>query len=80
VVYATVPGRAALTGGSVLVRTGGELFAGSLDYNAAARRVVSDISDYYLLGYTPEPSKRDLRSVSVVVARQGVRVHARERR
>jgi hypothetical protein len=80
IVYAAVPALATMTGGGLLERTGGALFAGNSDFKNAVARVLSDVSEYYLIAYTPQPSKRDLRPVSVRVSKRDVRVRMRNRR
>jgi hypothetical protein len=79
-VYAAIPGLATMTGGGLLERTGGALFAGNVDFKSAVARVLSDMSEYYLIAYTPQPSKRELRSISARVTRRDVRVRMRNRR
>jgi VWFA-related protein len=67
--------------GNGLVRlTGGEMFAHSNRFAPAAEAVWREAGHYYLLGYWPVASKRDLHSIDVKVARKGVHVHARQRR
>jgi hypothetical protein len=64
-----------------LVRlTGGEVFAHSNDFVPAADAVWRESGHYYLLGYWPVASRRDLHSIDVRVARKGVHAHARQRR
>ena len=42
--------------------------------------IAREAGHYYLLGYWPAASRRELRSIDVNVARKGVRVRARQRR
>ena len=60
--------------------TGGERFGNSNDFQHAADAIWREAGHYYLLGYWPAASNRDLRSIDVSVARQGVHVRARQRR
>ena len=60
--------------------TGGKVFAHENDFSLAARAIWREAGHYYLLGYWPAASKRELRSIDVHVARKGVRVRARQRR
>ena len=80
VVYAAIPSQVSLVGEMIIGRTGGDVFAGTASYRPAVERVYGDLSHYYMLGYTPTSSKKDLRSVSVRVNRRGVTVHTRSRR
>lgn len=59
--------------------TGGRRIGLSNDYSGALRGVMSDASDYYMLGYESPRSERDgkFRDIDVKVARRGVRVIAR---
>ena len=79
-VYAAVPALATMTGGGLLERTGGEMFGGTIDFAASAQRMMGHLSDFYLLAYTPQASKKDLRPLSVKVSRRDVRVRTRNRR
>jgi VWFA-related protein len=60
--------------------TGGKIFAHENDFLAAANAIWREAGHYYLLGYWPAVSKRDLRSIDVTVTRKGVHVRARQRR
>ena len=80
VVYAAIPGRFTLAGGSLIDSTGGEAFGGISNFVPAVEQIYGSLSQYYLLGYVPQPSKKDLRNLSVRVNRRGVTVHARTRR
>ncbi len=80
VVYAAIPGRFTLGGGGLIERTGGEAFGGTSNFVPAVEQVYGDLSQYYLLGYEPATSKKDLRSISVRVNRKGVTVHTRNKR
>ena len=67
--------------GTGLVRiTGGEIFAGANNFEPAANAIWRDAGHYYLLGYWPTASTRDLHAIDVKVARKGVHVRARQRR
>jgi VWFA-related protein len=59
--------------------TGGFASVNSNDFSTAFRRVVSDNSTYYVLGYYPTNERRDgrFRKVTVRVSRPGLEVRAR---
>jgi hypothetical protein len=78
--YAAVPGRFTLTGGSLPERTGGDVLGGTTDFGPAVQRVMNDLSDYYMLTYTPAPSKKDTRGIVVKVKRKGATARTRNRR
>jgi len=64
-----------------LVRlTGGELFANSNDFGPPAAAIWREASTYYLLGYWPAASTKDLHSIGVKVARKDAHVRSRQRR
>lgn len=60
--------------------TGGKVFAHENDFSLAANAIWREAGHYYLLGYWPAASKRELRSIDVRVLRKGVHVRARQRR
>jgi VWFA-related protein len=66
--------------GGLVQMTGGKTFAHENDFVAAANAIWREAGHYYLLGYWPAASKRELRSIDVTVTRKGVRVRARQRR
>jgi hypothetical protein len=80
VMYAAIPGRVSITGGGLVQRSGGEVFAGLTNFVPAVEAVFRDLSQYYLVRYTPPASKKDMRSVTVRLNRRGVDVHARNKR
>ena len=59
--------------------TDGIAIVGTTDLDARLRRIVDDLSSYYLLGYTPTNARHDgkFREVTVRVKRDGVAVRAR---
>ena len=62
-----------------LVRlTGGELFANSNDFGPPATAIWREASSYYLLGYWPPVSSKELHSIDVKVARKDTRVRSRQ--
>jgi VWFA-related protein len=79
-VYAIIPGRSTLSGGGLSDLTGGEVFATMYDVGPAIDRILSDMSNYYMLGYWPSEKARELHSIDVKVPRQGVHVYARRLR
>ena len=60
--------------------TGGRIFAHENDFAPAGEAVFREAGHYYLLGYWPAASRKDLRSIDVRVSRKGARVHARQLR
>ena len=78
---AGITGRLKVTSGYGLVLvTGGDNLYNSASFEAAADRIWRDAGHYYLLGYMPLRSSRDLHDVEVTVTRPGLRVRARTRR
>jgi hypothetical protein len=69
--------RSNATGNSVADATGGEVFMNTLDLNRPIDIVRRDTGNYYLLGYWPNASGRELHSVDVKLNRRGVKVRAR---
>jgi VWFA-related protein len=80
VFYGAVPARFTLAGGGLAERTGGDVLGGTSNFVDAVERVYADLSHYYLLGYEPPASKKDLRNISVRVNRRGITVHTRNKR
>ena len=69
-----------VSSGGLVQLTGGRVFAHENDFSLAAGAIWSEAGHYYLLGYWPSASTRDLHEIDVSVARKGVRVRARQRR
>lgn len=80
VVYAAIPALATMTGGGLIERTGGEMYAGTIDFAASAEKVMGQLSDFYLLAYSAQVSDKDLKPISVKVTRRDARVRTRNRR
>jgi hypothetical protein len=80
VAYAAVPGRVMIVGGGLVERTGGQVFGGLTNFAPAVEKVYRDLSHYYMVGYSPQPSKKDLRGLSVRVNRKSVTVDTRNKR
>jgi len=59
--------------------TDGIAIVDTTDIDSRARRIIDDLSSYYLLGYTPTNTRHDgkLRTIAVRVKRDGVAVRAR---
>jgi VWFA-related protein len=59
--------------------TGGMAIVDTNDLDGRIRRIIDDVSSYYLLGYTPTNTRHDgtFRSIAVRVKRPGVSVRAR---
>jgi hypothetical protein len=69
-----------MSAGGIVQMTGGKIFSHENDFSPAAQAIWREAGHYYLLGYWPVASKRDLFSIDVSVRRKGVRVRARQRR
>ena len=81
VFYALVPARVSLMGGSLVERTGGELFSSATNFDEGVRRLFQDLSEYYLVGYRSTASlNKPIHSVSVKTTRRDARVRTRSQR
>jgi hypothetical protein len=60
--------------------TGGDSFANAMKFDRFVDNLWREVTDYYLLGYWPSPSKHALPSIDVKVKRKGVQVRARRSR
>jgi VWFA-related protein len=69
-----------ITGNGLVQQTGGRVFAHENSFPPAAEAIWRDAGHYYMLGYWPPASTRELHSIDVSVARKGARVHARRAR
>ena len=69
-----------VSGNGLVQLTGGRIFAHENNFVPAGEAIWQEAGHYYLLGYWPAASKRDLRSIDVSVARKGVKARARQRR
>ena len=67
-------------GGGLVETTGGGAFVGSNDFERDARMIWNEAGHYYLLGYTPTASRRDLHTIDVSIRRSGLHTRARQRR
>ena len=80
-VYALVPNglssRGDVAGGSIAETTGGDAFRNTNDIGRVIDAVRRDTGTYYLLGYWPGVSSRDLHALDVKVNKRGLRVRAR---
>jgi VWFA-related protein len=79
-VYAIVPAQVQFTGGHLPEVTGGTAFATTSEFERIAAQIWNQLGSYYLLGYRPFSSARDLTPVTISAARRGVSLHARRRR
>ena len=60
--------------------TGGKIFAHENNFAPAGEVIWREAGHYYLIGYWPVASKRELHTIDVSVARKGVHLLARQRR
>lgn len=82
-VYAVMPvppGSIVTAARGLVDYTGGSAFFNTSSFDAYVDGLWREASQYYLAGYWPTPSKRELRDVQVKVARKGVRVRHRSKR
>ena len=73
-------GRMRIERNGVVARTGGEAFYNRNDFAPAVQQIWQDGGHYYLLGYAPPASKRELHDIDVRVDRPGLKVRARRTR
>ncbi len=80
-VYALVPNglssRVEVASGSLADTTGGEAFRNTNDVGRVIDIVRRDTGHYYLLGYWPAASSRELHSIEVTTKKRGLQVRAR---
>jgi VWFA-related protein len=79
-VYGIIPQNTRIGGTTLAEVTGGQLFITTSAFEQAFDRIWSELSRYYLVGYTPASSSGELPQIGVKVARRGVQVRARVRR
>ena len=82
-IYAVLPVRPGAIirfSNGIVDHTGGSGFFNTSKFEAFVDGLWRDAGDYYLLGYWPASSKRDLHSIDVKVARRDVRVRTRRTR
>jgi len=79
-VMPTPPGTLAWREVGIARMTGGDAFANSSSFDTFVDGIWRDAGHYYLLGYWPAASSRELHSIDVKVSRKGARVRARRRR
>ena len=78
---AGITGDVKLSGSTGLVaQTGGEAFYNSNKFEQHVERIWSEAGHYYLLGYSPALSNRELHRIQVSVGREGVRARVRRSR
>jgi VWFA-related protein len=73
-------GGLSVSGNGLVQTTGGRIFAHENSFKPAADAIWREAGHYYLLGYWPSASTRELHAIDVSVARKGVHVRARQRR
>lgn len=79
-IYALLALPARVSGEGIVEATGGTVFRGVSDFRPVLDRIWQDAGHYYLLGYWPPASSKEVHSISVKVARKGVQVLARRQR
>jgi VWFA-related protein len=79
-VYAFMPVQQNVGDGGIHDYSGGTAFTNATNFKPFADRIWSELSNYYMIGYTPEATNKELRSISVKVSRGGARVHVRRQR
>lgn len=79
-VYALLAVPARVSGKGIVEATGGAIFHGESDFRPVLDRIWQDAGQHYLLGYWPPASSKDVHTISVKVARKGVKVLARRQR
>ena len=78
--YALTPARIAARSGGLVEATGGDVFTPTSDVGPAIDRIMRDAANYYVLGYWPAGTPRDVHRVEVKVRQKGAKVHARRMR
>jgi hypothetical protein len=69
-----------VSGSGLVQQTGGRVFAHENSFPPAAEAIWREAGHYYMLGYWPAASNKELHSIDVSVTRKGARVHARRSR
>jgi hypothetical protein len=69
-----------ISGNGLVEATGGRLFANENRFPPFAEAIWREAGHYYLLGYWPTASHRELHGIDISVTRKGARVHARKQR
>ena len=64
----------------LVAHTGGDALYNSRSFEPMVERIWRDAGHYYLLGYTPFASSRELHKIDVTVTRSGTRIRARSTR
>ncbi len=78
--YALTPARVSARSGGLIEATGGDVFTPTSDVGPAIDRILRDAGNYYVLGYWPSGTARDVHRVEVKVRQKGAKVHARRLR
>ena len=79
-VMPVAPGTLVGVGNGLVGITGGNAFFNTTKLEPFVDSVWREASQYYLLGYWPQNSKRELHDIQVKVSRKGLQVRARTRR
>jgi hypothetical protein len=79
-VMPVAPGTLVGLGNGLVGITGGNAFFNTTKLEPFVDSVWREASQYYLLGYWPQNSKRELHDIQVKVSRKGLQVRARTRR
>jgi hypothetical protein len=76
-VYAMIPVRMNLMQGALTDLSGGTSYLAQDDFAQSAARFWGELGQYYMVGYTAQPSSKALRKIVVRTTRRGAVVHAR---
>jgi VWFA-related protein len=76
-VYAMIPIRMNFMEGALTDLSGGTAYLAQDDFTQSAAQFWRELGQYYLVGYAPQPSSKDLRKIVVRTTRKGGIVHAR---
>jgi VWFA-related protein len=76
-VYAMIPLRINFMTGALTDLSGGTAYLGQDDFVQSAAQFWRELGQYYMVGYTAQPSTKDLRKIVVKTTRRGAIVHAR---
>jgi len=79
--FALVPARVSLMGGTLIERTGGEMYSSATNFDDGVRRIFQDLSEYYLVSYRSTASlEKPIHGVAVRTTRRDAHVRTRQQR